>query len=86
MNLSRKVRVHGLPAHRRARCPSAQLGVPSRKAAGISTATETSGYAAELHIWELMPATDLWLYDIKGMNPVKHKEHPASTTPRFTAT
>ena len=45
------------------------------KAAGISTAIETSGYAAELHIRELMPMTDLWLYDIKGMDPVKHKEH-----------
>ena len=45
------------------------------KAAGISTAIETSGYAAELHIRELMPLTDLWLYDIKGMAPAKHKEH-----------
>ena len=45
------------------------------KAAGISTAIETSGYAAELHIRELMPVMDLWLYDIKGMDPVKHKEH-----------
>ena len=45
------------------------------KRAGISTAIETSGYAAELHIRELMPVTDLWLYDIKGMDPVKHKEH-----------
>ena len=45
------------------------------KAAGISTAIETSGYAAALHVRELMPVTDLWLYDIKGMDPVKHKEH-----------
>ena len=45
------------------------------KAAGISTAIETSGYAAELHVRELMPVADLWLYDIKGMDPVKHKEH-----------
>ena len=45
------------------------------KASGISTAIETSGYAAEIHIRELMPITDLWLYDIKGMDPVKHKEH-----------
>ena len=45
------------------------------KAAGILTAIETSGYAAELHIRELMPVTDLWLYDIKGMDPVKHREH-----------
>ena len=45
------------------------------KAAGILTAIETSGYAAELHIRELMPVTDLWLYDIKGMDPAKHREH-----------
>ena len=45
------------------------------KASGISTAIETSGYAAELHIRELMPVTDLWLYDIKGMDAAKHKEH-----------
>ena len=45
------------------------------KAAGISTAIETSGYAAELHIRELMPLTDLWLFDIKGMDPAKHREH-----------
>ena len=45
------------------------------KVAGISTAIETSGYAAELHLRELMPVTDLWLYDIKGMDPVKHREH-----------
>lgn len=41
----------------------------------IPTAIETSGYAAEAHIRELMPVTDLWLYDIKGLDPAKHKEH-----------
>ena len=45
------------------------------KAAGVSTAIETSGYAAEEHIRALMPHTDLWLYDIKGMDAAKHKEH-----------
>ena len=45
------------------------------KATGISTVIETSGYAAELHIRELLPVTDLWLYDIKGMDPAKHKDH-----------
>ena len=45
------------------------------KTSGISTAIETSGYAAELHVRELMPLTDLWLFDIKGMDSVKHKEH-----------
>ena len=45
------------------------------KKSGIPTAIETSGYAAEAHIRELMPVTDLWLYDIKGMDSAKHKEH-----------
>ena len=45
------------------------------KKAGISTAIETSGYAAEGHVRELMPVTDLWLYDVKGMDPAKHREH-----------
>ena len=45
------------------------------KKAGIPTAIETSGYAAEAHIREMMPVTDLWLYDIKGMDPAKHREH-----------
>ena len=45
------------------------------KQAGIPTAIETSGYAAERHVRELMPVTDLWLYDVKGMDAAKHKEH-----------
>ena len=45
------------------------------KKAGIPTAIETSGYAAEAHIREMMPVTDLWLYDIKGMDAAKHKAH-----------
>ena len=45
------------------------------KKAGVSTAIETSGYAAEGHVRELMPVTDLWLYDIKGMDAAKHKAH-----------
>jgi len=43
------------------------------KAAGIGTAIETSGYAAPKHLEALMPVTDLWLYDIKGMDPAEHK-------------
>ena len=45
------------------------------KQAGIATAIETSGYAAETHLRELMPVTDLWLYDVKGMDAAKHKAH-----------
>ena len=45
------------------------------KNAGVSTAIETSGYAPEGLIRDLMPVTDLWLYDCKGLDPAKHKEH-----------
>ena len=43
--------------------------------AGVKTAIETSGYAPPQAIESLSPVTDLWLYDIKGMDPSKHKEH-----------
>jgi len=43
------------------------------KKAGIQTAIETSGYAPEALIRELMPFVDLWLYDIKGMDAAEHK-------------
>ena len=45
------------------------------KAAGVHTAIETSGYASESLIRELMPVTDLWLYDVKGLDKEKHKKH-----------
>jgi len=43
------------------------------KAAGIRTAVETSGYAAPKHVESLLPVTDLWLYDIKGMDAAEHR-------------
>lgn len=43
------------------------------KAAGVSTAIETSGYASEAVTRKLMPVTDLWLYDIKGLDPELHR-------------
>jgi len=45
------------------------------KAAGVPTAVETSGYAPAAAIRAMAPVTDLWLYDIKGMDAAKHKEH-----------
>ena len=45
------------------------------KAAGVNTAVETSGYAPRTLIEELHPLVDLWLYDIKGMDAAKHREH-----------
>lgn len=45
------------------------------KAAGIHTAIETSGYAAHAVIAALAPVTDLWLYDIKGLDPERHQKN-----------
>lgn len=41
---------------------------------GIHTAVDTSGYAEKSVIEDLKPLVDLWLYDLKHMNPVKHEK------------
>lgn len=46
----------------------------SAKEKGIHTCIETSGYAKTEKLLEITPYVDLFLYDIKQMNPVKHKE------------
>ncbi len=38
------------------------------------TALDTTGYASESIIEEVIPFTDLFLYDLKIMDPIKHKE------------
>lgn len=45
------------------------------KALGVRTAIETSGYAARTVIEALHPVTDLWLYDIKGIDSERHKQN-----------
>lgn len=45
------------------------------KEAGLRTAVETSGYAPRTAIESVAKVCDLWLYDIKGMDAVRHKEH-----------
>ena len=53
---------------------TAELLTKARRA-GLSTAIETSGYAPDAAIDALLPVTDLWLYDIKGLDPEKHRAH-----------
>jgi len=43
------------------------------KGGGFHTAVDTSGYAAWQAFEKLMPYTDLFLYDIKHMDPFEHK-------------
>ena len=44
------------------------------RAEGIHTALDTSGYASWSDLCEVLPYTDLFLYDIKHMDDQKHKE------------
>jgi pyruvate formate lyase activating enzyme len=43
--------------------------------AGIHTCIETSGYAAESALRQVIPYTDYILYDLKHMNPDKHRQY-----------
>lgn len=45
------------------------------KAAGFSTAVETTGYAPWEDVRKLLPVTDLFLYDIKHTNAELHKKY-----------
>jgi pyruvate formate lyase activating enzyme len=44
------------------------------KQAGIHTAVDTSGYAKKETLLKVAKHTDLFLYDLKLMNPVQHKK------------
>jgi pyruvate formate lyase activating enzyme len=44
------------------------------QAKGIHTAVDTCGYAAQEHLVAIAPLTDIFLYDIKLINDVKHIE------------
>lgn len=41
----------------------------------ISTAIDTCGFASPKTLLDTVPYTDLYLYDIKHMDPAKHKEY-----------
>ncbi len=43
------------------------------KAHDLSTAVETSGYARWEDVAEVAPLVDLWLYDLKLMDPERHR-------------
>jgi len=45
------------------------------KSQGINTAIETSGYASPKTVERLAELTDLFLFDIKESDPIKHKEY-----------
>jgi pyruvate formate lyase activating enzyme len=41
---------------------------------GLSTALDTCGYASREALWVVEPHTDLFLYDLKGVDATKHRE------------
>lgn len=41
---------------------------------GIHTAVDTAGYVAFENFEKILPCTNLFLYDIKAFDPIKHKE------------
>ena len=45
------------------------------KAAGLHTAVETSGFAQPEVIGRLLPVVDLWLYDVKELDPALYLEY-----------
>ena len=45
------------------------------KAHGIRTAIDTSGYVPFAHFETVLPDTDLFLYDIKCMDPARHRQY-----------
>ena len=49
------------------------------KRAGLHTAIDTSGQASRHAFAKVMPYTDLFLYDIKHLDPVKHKTYTGAT-------
>jgi pyruvate formate lyase activating enzyme len=42
---------------------------------GVHTCIETSGYAAESALRQVLPYTDLVIYDLKHLNPEKHRRY-----------
>jgi len=44
------------------------------RAHGLHTAVDTSGYAPRSHLLELAPLVDLFLYDLKLMDPERHHQ------------
>ena len=47
--------------------------------AGISTAIDTCGCAPREHFERVLPCTDLFLYDLKMMDPDRHREYTGTS-------
>jgi pyruvate formate lyase activating enzyme len=45
------------------------------KTRGLHTVVETAGHVSWPQIEKVLPFTDLFLYDVKHMDPEKHREH-----------
>jgi pyruvate formate lyase activating enzyme len=56
------------------------------KAAGISTALDTCGLVPRVGLEKLLPFVDLVLYDLKEIDPVKHRKFTAQANERILET
>ncbi len=54
------------------------------KLRGIHTAIETSGYCTESDLLKLAPVTDLWLWDVKLLDPALHRRLTGVELQRIT--
>lgn len=65
-------------------CPEFTLELlKAAKACGLHTCMETSGHAKWQDIEKLMPYVDLFLWDVKETDPVRHKEYTGVTNERI---
>jgi pyruvate formate lyase activating enzyme len=55
------------------------------KAAGLHTCLETCGYATPERVMAVRPLTDLFLYDIKETDSVRHREYTGVSNDRILA-
>lgn len=53
------------------------------KDAGLHTAIETCGFASEEHCRQIAPYVDLFLYDCKETDPIRHKEYTGVSNERI---
>jgi pyruvate formate lyase activating enzyme len=53
------------------------------KERGIHTCIETSGYASQKALDKVLPVTDLFLFDIKGIDEDRHKKNTGASNRRI---
>ena len=55
------------------------------KKLGIKTALDTCGFCSKESLEKILPYTDIVLYDLKEIDPVKHKEYTGFSNEKILA-